>query len=254
MKPIRRFWDLVSNGELQLVAAALSFSTLLSLIPFLAVSLATIQYIGGLETLYPKIEAAALEYFSGPIGAEGTRIIRSVFHRIHAGRMGGFGAVALVLTAVLMIADMERGFHRIWNLPSRRPLYKRILNYWLVLLLFPAGLAVYVAVTSMKIFSGAQSIIPLPTLNIAVLLLTLYFIYKMVPNTKVHFLSALVGAVSATAGLILLFRSFKWITQNVFVWGKLWGSFAAIPALLIWILLTWYVVLIGAALSASFRK
>ncbi len=254
MKPIKRFWALIATGELQMVAASLSFSTILSLIPFLAVTLATIQYVGGLEKIYPKIEAITLEYFAGPTGTEGTKMIKKVFHRIQAGRMGSWGAVALVLASIFLINDMERGIHRIWNLSERRPIYKRLFLYWVFLLLFPAGLAIYVAITSLKVFDSSSASLGIQFLNYALLFLTLYFVYKIVPNTRVSIGSAMVGAIFGTAGLVCLYRSFKWLSQSFFSWGKLYGSLAAIPALLIWVLLTWYVVLIGAALGASFRK
>jgi membrane protein len=254
MKPLQRFWDLVVSGEIQVVAGALAFSTILSLIPFMAVSLATLQYIGGLEAIYPKVEALALQYFQGPTGAEGTQIIRKVFKRIHAGKMGGWGAIALVLASTFLINDMERGLHRIWNLPTRRPVHKRIFLYWLFMILFPAALAIYVAISSLKVFEGTSSAFATRSLNNTLLFLTLYFLYKVVPNTKVSIGAALVGAITGTLGLIVLFASFKWISQSFFAWGKLYGSFAAIPTLLIWVLLTWYMVLVGAAVSASFRR
>lgn len=254
MKPLRRFWDLVKSGEIQLVAGALSFSTLLSLIPFMAVSLATLQYVGGLETIYPKVEALVLQYFQGPTGAEGTKIIRRVFRRIHAGRMGGLGVTALVLASIFLINDMERGLHRIWNLPERRPLHKRLFLYWFFMLLFPAGLAMYVAVSSIKFFEGTGIPLLAKFVNYSVLFFTLYFVYKIVPNTKVSIGAALMGALAGTVGLSFLLTTFKWISHSLFAWGKLYGSFAAIPGLLIWVLLTWYMVLVGAAVSASFRK
>ena len=154
MKPLRRLWELFSSGELQLVAGSLAFSTVLSLIPFMAVSLAALQYVGGLEAIYPKVEQAALQYFEGPTGAEGVKVIQKVFRRIQGGKMGGWGAVALVLASIFLIHDMERGIQRIWNITDRRPVYQRIFLAWLALILFPAGLAVYVAVNSIKIFAA----------------------------------------------------------------------------------------------------
>jgi membrane protein len=254
LKPLKNFYELLLKGEIQLVAAALSFSTVLSLIPFLAVSLATIQYINGFEAMYPKVEALTLEYFQGPMGAEGVQFIRKVFTRVQAGRMGTAGALALILASILLINNMEKGIHRIWGLPSRRPLIQRIFYYWIALLLFPAGLAVYVAISSMKFLSAAATIVPNYWVNYSILFLVLYFVYKVVPNTKVSIGAAGVGAISGTIGLTALFRSFKWLSQSFFSWGKLYGSFAAIPALLLWILLTWYVILIGAAITASFRR
>lgn len=253
MKSKNRFWNLILSGELQLIAAALSFSTVLSLIPFLAVSLATLQYVNGLETLYPKVESIALQYFQGPMGAEGMSIVQKVFKRIYAGRMGSWGAVVLILASILLINDMEKAIHRIWNLPDRRPLFQRIFFYWVSLIFFPMCLVVFVALTSLKIFGNVTTFIPISLLQTVLLFLALFLVYKVVPHTKVTSRSAATGAVLASIGLILLTKSFKWLSQSFFSWGKLYGSFAAIPALLIWILLIWYIVLLGAAITASFK-
>jgi membrane protein len=254
MKPLRRFWDLFISGEIQLVAGALSFSTLLSLVPFMAVSLATLQYVGGLEAIYPKVEAIALQYFQGATGSEGTQVIHRVFRRVQTGRMGGWGAVALVLASVFLVNDMEKGLHRVWNLPTRRPLHQRIILYWIFMILFPTVLACYAALSSTKFYASLTAVVPANNLSILILFLTLYLVYKVVPNTRVSIGAAFVGALIGTVGLTALFTSFKWLTQSFFTLGKLYGSFAAIPTLLVWILLTWYMVLVGAAISASFRK
>ncbi len=254
-QPLRRFWELVKSGELQLVAGALSFSTILSVIPFFAVALAIIQYSGGFDAIYPKIEAVILQYFQGPTGKEGTQIVAKFFHRVQTTRMGGWGVFGLILASTVLLNDMERGIHRIWNLADhRRPVYQRFFFYSLFLVLFPTGLAAYVALTSLSIFSGATGIISVSWMNYFVIFLSLLLVYKMVPNTKVNAPAAMLGSLAGTAGLIFLYRSFKWISQSFFGLGKMYGSFAALPALLIWVLLTWYVILIGAAVTASFRK
>lgn len=254
MKSNNRFWNLVLSGELQLIAAALSFSTVLSLIPFLAVSLATLQYVNGLETLYPKVESMALQYFQGPTGAEGMKVVQKVFKRIYSGRMGSWGAIVLILASILLINDMEKAIHRIWNLPDRRPLIRRIFFYWIFLIFFPLCTAVFVALTSLKIFGDVTTLVPISLIQTILLFFALFFVYKIVPHTKVNSRSAAIGAVLASMGLIGLTKSFKWLSQSFFSWGKLYGSFAAIPALLIWILLIWYIVLLGAAMTASFKS
>jgi len=251
VKPPARIWDLLKTGELQLVARALAFSTVLSMIPFLAVALATIQYVDGFKTIYPKVEAVVLEYFQGPTGAEGIAIIKRAFSRIQAGKLGTLGAAALIFASVLLINDMEKALHRIWNVKSLRPVYQRFFFYWIAMLLFPALLAVYVALTSLKTINA---VIPAPILNGVLTFTVLFFIYKAVPNTKVSKRAAAMGALFGSVGLSLLFRSFKWISQSFLNWGKLYGGLAAVPTLLIWILLIWYVVLIGAAISASWRR
>ncbi len=250
---MRRFWRLISGGELQMIAAALSFSTVLSIIPFFAVTLAAIQSLYGLDALYPKIETAVLHYFQGPAGQNGMLIIHKVFRRVQNGRMGSWGAMALILSSLMLVNEMEKAFHRIWALPKRRPLIERLFFYCLFLFTFPLLLTIFVTFGSMKLIEDISIPGFIPSLQVAALVLTLFITYKAVPNTKVQSGLAFIFSSGAAVGLIVVTKSFKWFSQTFFSWGKLYGSLAAIPTLLLWILLIWYIILIGAALTASYN-
>ncbi len=246
--------ELITSGELQLIASALSFSTILSIIPFLAVTLSTIQYMYGFEKLYPQIQTLVLEYFHGPLGTEGVQFAQDIIKKMHSRKFGALGAVALILTSVLSINHIEKAFHRIWNLPERRPLHKRIFLAWMALILFPAGLAVYTAATSIKVLNNIVSIFPTPLVNTLLLFAVLFSLYKIVPHTRVSGKAAATGAAFGSLGLIILWRTFKWINHSFFSWNKVYGGFAAIPTFLIWVLFFWYVILIAAGIAASFRS
>ncbi len=237
-----------------MIAAALSFSTILSLIPLLAVSLAALQYIESLDGLYPKVESVVLEYFQGPIGEAGIKIVQKAFKRIHTGKLGPWGAAGLILASLMLISEMEKAIHRIWHLPERRPFYQRLFLFWIFLILFPSALLIFVGLTSMKIFGDANYSAQIPIFQNLILFLGLFLGYKFIPNTKVNNRAAGLGALVATLGLGILAKSFKWMSQSLFTWSKLYGSLAAIPALLVWILFIWYIVLLGVAITANFRR
>lgn len=231
-----------------MVAASLAFTTVLSIIPFLAVALTVIQYVEGLDYLYPKVEALILNYFRGPAGSDGVLIIKKAFHRIQDGRLGTAGALALLITSTILISEMERAFHRIWKISNKRPLFNRIFLYWLAMVLFPFILAVFVALTSTK---AVIAFVPIEYIHTTLIFLTLLTLYKVVPATKVPWLGALLGASVATVGVGFLLNSFRWIYNGVFNYSKVYGGIAAIPAFLIWILLLWYVVLFGVAICGG---
>lgn len=237
-----------------MVAGALSFTTILSIIPFLAVTLATVQFLDGFVSVYPKVEALVLQYFQGPAGQDGVLMVQKVFKRIHAGRMGTVGAIFLILASVLLVNDIERAVHRIWNLPKRRPLYQRIFFSWIFLVVIPVLFAVMTTVVSLKWISGATKAVPPLAFQALFLTGTLTAVYKWMPHTKVAARHALLGASIATAGLLLLTTWFKVISQTIFTYNKVYGSLAALPALLIWILLIWHIVLLGVAVTASFYQ
>src|SRR6185312_15451697 len=216
---MKRFWKLIQSGELQMVASSLSFTTVLSMIPFLAVALATIQFIDSSIRFFSQFETFVLQYFQDPIGQEGIQMIHKSFQRIHAGRMGSLGAIFLVMASVVLVNDVEKAIHKIWHLADRRPLYQRLFVSWIFLIVVPIFLAILFAISSMKAMSGITSVVPPSVYSTTLLFITLAMTYKFVPNTKVRWAAALRGAIFSTIGLSILLKSFKLLTTKVFIYS-----------------------------------
>lgn len=244
----------IRDGELQLVAASLSFSTAIALIPFLAVVLATFQSIGNLEVFYPKVESMLLMHFKTAAGSEATKWIRIIIRNVGDGRMGVTGAIVLFITSLRLLHDMEVGIHRVWNLKNRRPLYKRIFAYWIFILLLPFGLAVYVGLDSLEQLNFARRLIPAWFMNAGILYGSLYALYKYVPDIRVKDKAAIAAALLAGTGLWIAQISFKWLGVQVFNYNRIYGALGAVPLLLIWMLTMWNILLAGVAISASIQK
>lgn len=244
----------IRDGELQLVAASLSFSTALGLVPFLAVVMATFQSIGGLEVFYPKVEGLLLSYFREAAGGDVTKFLRIFLKNVSAGKVGTTGAVLLFVTSLRMLHDMEMGINRVWNHGNSRPFYKRFLYQWVWILLIPVGLAIYVGFTSLEQLKFVRAIIPPMISNAFVMVGLVYVIYKLVPALPVHRSAALISSVIASLALYGVHKGFALVATKFFAYNKIYGSFAALPLLLLWILSLWYVFLAGVALCASLQK
>lgn len=244
------------DGEIQLVAASLSFSTVLSLVPFLAVILATFKFMGGDDILYSRVENLLLLNFKQAAGAEFVRAIKFSIRNIHAGSLGFSGALILVITSFRLMQDMEHGIHRVWNQKNTRPLLKRFFAYWVLVITLPIFLAIYVGVTTLIRMELGKKYMPGSLTGYAVLALILYLVYKYVPDLKVKVKtkSAFFSAVMATAGLGVVQSTFTWVTVKFFRFNNIYGSFAFLPIFLIWILTIWYVILGGVALCASTQR
>lgn len=242
------------DGELQLVAASLSFSTALALVPFLAVVLATFKSIGGLEFLYPKVEALLLSNMREAAGSEATKFIRIFLKNINADKLGTAGAIFLFLTSLRLLHDMEVGIHRVWNQPNTRPFYKRLIYQWALILAIPVLLAIYVGFTSMEQLAFAHRVMPMALTNSLLLIGILFTIYKFVPNLKVHLNAALISAILTAGSLYGVHNGYALLAKKFFAYNKIYGSFAALPLLLLWIFTIWLVILGGVALCASLQK
>jgi membrane protein len=242
------------DGEIQLVAASLSFSTILSLVPFLAVILATFKFMGGDDILYARVENLLLLYFKEAAGSDFTRVIRVSIRKVHAGGLGGWGAAFLVLTSFRLLHDMEYGINRIWNQKNTRPLFKRIFTYWFLVVLLPIFLAIYVGIMTLIKMQVENAYLPGAITGGAVLILILYMVYRFVPDLQVKRKSAFFSAFVAAAGLIVVHNTFTWVVVKFFRYNNIYGSFAALPIFLIWTLTIWYVILGGVAICASTQR
>ena len=244
----------MAHEDLSLVASSLSFSTVLSLIPFLAVTLAALNYFDGLETLTPKVEGFLLENFSGTAGSEGVQLLKKGITRIQSGRLGSIGAFVLILTATRMLFELEKAFHRIWQIRNRRPLLTRFFYYWLFLLAFPFALALWVGLFAAKsVGEPLTDMLPFKS-GFLVAFALLFFLQKWLPSQKVKTWAAFIGTLFSTALLWLLERTYKWASVQIFSYSKVYGSLAAIPASLLWILMVWMAILWGVALTAAAQK
>jgi membrane protein len=242
------------DGEIQLVAASLSFSTILSLIPFFAVILATFQFFGGDDMLYNNVENLLLLYFKDAAGAQFTQVVKNSIHNIHSSAVGGAGAVFLIITSLRLMHDMEFGIHRVWNQKNTRPLVKRIFGYWFLMMVMPVALAIYAGTTTLLRIELGRGFIPGRFTAVSVLTFVLYLAYKYVPDLHVHKKSAFFSALLAAIGVVVVHGTFAWVVLRFFRLNNIYGSFAALPIFLIWVLTIWYVILGGVAICASTQR
>ncbi|MFZ4404765.1 MAG: YhjD/YihY/BrkB family envelope integrity protein [Pseudobdellovibrionaceae bacterium] len=242
------------DSEIRLVAYSLSFSTALALIPFIAVVLALFQSIGGLEAFYPKAEALFLQYFRETGGAAVPKVILRAVKSLNTGKLGISGAIFLFITSLRLLHDMEMGFHRVSNRQNTRPWYKRFFVYWLLVLVIPLVLAGYVVLSSLEQVQLVKRIVPAFITTTSLIFIILFLIYKFVPLEKIKNSIALWVSAGAAVSLYVAQKGFFWLSGQFFNYSKIYGSFAAIPLFLLWILTVWYIILGGAVVCASFQK
>lgn len=244
----------MQDGELRLVASSLSFSTLLSLVPFLAVTLSIFKEVGGLEFFYPKVEAFVLSYLEQATSRQAMQVVQRILQRIQAGALGTTGAVILVFTSFKLLHDMERGVNRVWNEKELRPFYRRLALNMFFLVLFPLVMAIYAGFRSIAFFRPYFKANLQNLTDFFLLFGGLFLIYKLVPHVKVQNRPAVISALLASALLLGLKNSFTWLAQQVFTYSKVYGSLATLPLLCLWILGVWHIVLAGVAFCASSQK
>jgi membrane protein len=175
-----------------------------------------------------------------------------------ASRLGSVGLAALVVTALALVLTIDRTLNGIWRVRRPRPLAQRVLIYWAAMTLGPLLLAGSLSTTSYVLSASRGLVRSLPG-TLAFLLDAIEFVllagalsalYLYVPNTPVRRSHALAGGVSAAIGIELAKRLLAWYIGKVPTYSAVYGAFASVPILLVWIYIAWLIVLFGAVLAA----
>jgi len=254
------------NDRCTLQAASLTFYTLLSIVPVMAMAFGIAKGFGVEKLLQAQIESAfaAQEEVRDRILEFSTSLIQST----QGGMIAGIGVIVLFYTVVMVLSSMENSFNGIWKVRKARSWIRKFTDYFSILLIAPILVAMAGSVTitlHTQLTRLAQSVSLLQVLSsplfffvrmlpygLVWILFTL--VYIIIPNTKVRIGSALAaGVVSGTA-----YQVTQWAYINFQVgvskYNAIYGSFAALPLFLVWIHLSWLLVLFGAELAFSIQN
>ena len=243
----------ISASQLMLVASSLAYTTILSIIPLLALSFAIFNAFGGLEKVYGQLMPFILQNIAEGSSDEVIQLLRKFVENAHANALGLGGLLGLILTSMLMLSSVETAINKVWRTQISRSLFQRISAYWIFITLGPLALALILgAATSARI--PLSNILPTGTGLFVVMALLFSAIYKWVPNCKVHTPYALVSGVLVAILWNILRQGYQLYLHHAVSYNQIYGSLGAIPILLLWIYIGWLAVLSGAALTAVLQK
>ena len=235
----------------------LSYVTLLSMVPLLAVIFSLLSILPFFEKLKEEVEEFVFRNFVPELGDVLQEQILSFVD--NATRMTPFGLIVLLVIALLLLSSIDHTLNQIWRVGKNRGIILSYSIYIVVLISSPVLLGTGLAANSYLVSLGGIeegsdfSAIKLILSSMHFLGSFLFFLllYIVVPHTKVHFWSAVFGALIAT----LLFELSKSVFALYFihfpVYQAIYGALAVIPLLFVWVFISWVVVLVGAQISAS---
>lgn len=252
-KVARSTWRHMREARLLMVSSSLAYTTILSLVPMLAVSFAIFQAFGGLNKLYDTLAPFIMSNLNKETGEQVISSLKFFVENAHASFVGVSGFIALVFTSMSMLSSAEKALNQVWQTPFRRSLFQRFATYWLFITLGPLALSVAVgAATSSQL--PLQRYLPGGTGLFFLVILVIFSIYKWGPHCKVRWLGALISAVVAALFWNFARLGFALYTSQVITYHKVYGSLGAFPILLLWIYILWVIFLGGAALNAAIQK
>jgi membrane protein len=234
-------------------AASLSYTSLLSMVPLLAV-------VFGVASIFPVFQQWSEQLqafvFSNFVPASGDQIQMYVAGFLESvGKLTLTGTIVLIITALLLMVRVERAFNLIWRVPAARSIGSRVVMYWAVLTLGPLALGAALALSAQPVFEtvavGAATDSSWRALGIfALSWLAFTLMFLLVPNRRVRFSHAVVGALLSAILFGLAKKVFVMFVANA-SFNVIYGAMAAVPIFLFWLYLVWIVILLGASLAAS---
>jgi len=240
------------------MAASLTFTTLLSLVPLITIALTLFSAFPVFESFSGQIKSFLLSNMLPEIGS------KMISHYVEqfaesATRLTAVGIVFLGVAAMLMMHTIDSAFNTIWRVSRPRPLMQRVLVYWAVLTLGPLLIGGSLSLTSWLVGVSVGYARQIPEFGVLllkivpVLLTTLAFslLFRVVPNRYVPLRHALIGGVAAAVVFESMSRIFAFYIAHFPTYKLVYGAFASIPIFLLWVYLSWLTVLLGALITAS---
>ncbi len=253
--------DSVVKDRLLLRASALTYVSILSIVPFLAVAFSVLKGFGVQRTDYihnllsrafagqPEVVASIIEYID----------------KTNVKALGGVGVGFLFVTVIGLFSNMENTFNTIWGAQRSRSLLRKVADYISVSFIFPVLMVVALSLsTTLQNTTVVQhllqnELISLFYVNVLKLVpfvsvwIALSFLYIYLPNTHVRPLPALFGGI--VAGSIWMLTQWAYVHFQIGTanYNAIYGSFAQLPLFLIWLYVSWIIVLLGAEMSFTFQ-
>ncbi|MBS0292817.1 MAG: YihY family inner membrane protein [Proteobacteria bacterium] len=246
------------EDRLGITASSLTFTTLLALVPFFTVALAVFTafpIFGRMEQMLQRwlVDSLVPDSISRPVLGYLTQFSAK------ASGLGVAGFSVLMVTALALILTIDRTLNTIWRVRRLRPLGQRVLIYWAAITLGPLVLAASLALTASIAGAASRGLgaalpggarLLLDVIEFLLLAGGVAAMYRYVPNTQVHWRDAWAGSLFVSLGMELAKKGLGLYLASVPTYSVIYGTFATLPILLLWIYMAWVIVLLGAVVAA----
>lgn len=240
----QRFFD----ERCLIVAASLSYTSLLAMVPVLAVTMAILSAFSAFDQARHDLQRLIFDNFAPHVGDQAIGFITSLVD--NAAGLTAVGVVGIVITALLLMTTIEEALNTIFRVKNKRPLLSRLIGFWTILTITPLLLAFFLSVSHSFITPMIHNLsLPMRGVEIAspLIITTIIFtlIFIIVPYRRIALSHAVIGAMVTAIGLEILKNVFTiYVASGTY--ATLYGALAGIPLFLIWMYLSWTIVLFGA--------
>jgi membrane protein len=256
----RSFWA----DECMLRATALAYTTLLSMVPLLAVAFSLFAAFPGLTGAYGQFRSLIFRYLAAGASEAVIAALDRFIENVHSGAIASVGTAALFVTVFFMLTAIEDAFNTIWEVRKPRRLFDRFVYYLAIVILGPVFLGVSLRTFVSAIVTQFSSLPLAEQTELAVIgsiglplmasCAACTVLYITIPNTKVHWSSGIVGGIVGGVLFELAKRAYTFYATRAISYNAIYGALGSIPIFLIWIYVTWLVVLLGAEIAYAWQN
>lgn len=248
------FWQRFNQNKLTQAAGYLTYSTMLAIVPLIMV----VFSIFSAFPVFNEVTGALKEFIFTNFAPSASDMVGQYIDEFvnNSKKMSAVGIISLIVVALMLINSIDRTLNSIWHDTETRPIFTSFAIYWLILTLGPLLVGVSIAAsTYVKAMfeSAANFSFRLKLLSLVPFLSTWFIftmIYMVVPNKKVSIKHSAAGALIAAVFFTLGKQAFAWYIVTFPSYQLIYGAMATLPIMLLWIQLSWTVVLLGAQLAA----
>jgi membrane protein len=244
----RRFVE----NETSLSASSLAYTSLLSLVPLMTVLITIFSMFPQFGDVSKQIQDFIFSNFVPTSGEVVQEYITSFVNKSR--NLTKSMSLFVFVTSIMMVFTMEKALNRIWDAKPSGNIIKKIVMYWTVITMGPilviGGLALTSYMLSYTGLAGVKVYL-LKFLPIIASSIGFFLIYLIVPNRKVNWKSAIVGAIIAAILFEVAKRGFAWYVVTFPSYQRVYGALATIPIFLVWVYLSWNIILLGGTIAAT---
>ena len=239
------------------LCGSLTFTTLLALVPLITITLTVMTAFPVFDDIVETLRSFVV---TNLVPAASSKLITVYMQQFadNAARLTALGIVFLGVTSIMLMLTIDRAFNTIWRVKRPRPLIQRVLIYWSVLTIGPLLVGGSLSLTSWLLTQSMGLGKQAPELTIAVLRLVplmltsvaFGFLYRTVPNRQVTVPDAAVGGIIAALAFEVMKIGFGHFVARIATYKLVYGTFASLPIFLMWVYLSWVVVVFAAVITA----
>lgn len=254
---VRNFWD----DKCLLRASALSFTSILSIVPFFALTFAVLKGLG----VQNRLEPFLLEQVTAGSHEVVNRIITYI-NNTNMTSMGAIGLVTLLVTVIALLDNIEDAFNAIWGVKETRSLYRKFSDYLSVLISGPLLLMAAISITTTlesqavvkwlidRTYLGDLLLSFFHLVPYVSVWIALFFLYTFIPNTRVRYKSALIGGILAGTSWQIAQWAYIHFQVGVAKYNAIYGTLALLPIFMVWIYTSWLIVLFGVEVVSAHQN